>query len=32
VIIGPSIDADPDERRRSNQLMVEEVLPTLQGR
>jgi 5,10-methylenetetrahydromethanopterin reductase len=32
VIIGPSIDSDPDERRRSGRLMVEEVLPALQGR
>ncbi len=32
VIIGPSIDSDPDERRRANQLMVEEILPALQGR
>ncbi|HUF83443.1 MAG TPA: LLM class flavin-dependent oxidoreductase [Acidimicrobiia bacterium] len=31
VIIGPSIDSDPDERRRSNQLMVGEVLPDLQA-
>jgi 5,10-methylenetetrahydromethanopterin reductase len=31
VIIGPSIDSDPDERRRSNQLMAEEVLPALQA-
>jgi 5,10-methylenetetrahydromethanopterin reductase len=32
VAIGPSIDADPEERRRSNRLMVEEVLPALPGR
>jgi 5,10-methylenetetrahydromethanopterin reductase len=32
VIIGPSIDSDPDERRRSGRLMVEAVLPALQGR
>lgn len=32
VIIGPSIDADPAERRRSNRLMIDEVLPALQGR
>jgi 5,10-methylenetetrahydromethanopterin reductase len=32
VIIGPSIDSDPDERRRSGQLMVEEVLPAFQDR
>ena len=30
VIIGPSIDADRDERRRSNRLMIDEVLPALQ--
>lgn len=32
VVIGPSIDADPDERRRSNRMMADEVLPALQGR
>ncbi len=32
VIIGPSIDADPEERRRSGRLMVEDVLPELQSR
>ncbi len=32
VIIGPSIDADREERRRSNRLMVDEVLPALQRR
>jgi 5,10-methylenetetrahydromethanopterin reductase len=32
VVIGPSIDADPAERRRSNRMMTDEVLPALQGR
>jgi 5,10-methylenetetrahydromethanopterin reductase len=32
VLIGPSIDSDPDERRRATQLTVQEVLPALQGR
>ena len=32
VVIGPSIDTDRDERRRSNRLMVDEVLPVLQER
>ena len=31
VIIGPSIDADPDERRRTNRLMIDELLPALQA-
>ena len=31
VVVGPSLDADPDVRRRSEEILASEILPALHG-